>query len=61
MSPRFSIFVCIVAALALTGCGRRGPLEPPPGALDPGTYRLLTAARLGTPRLLDNIALTVPD
>ncbi|HMN73834.1 MAG TPA: lipoprotein [Rhodoblastus sp.] len=24
--------VCIVAALALSGCGRRGPLEPPPGA-----------------------------
>jgi len=35
-------------------------LEPPPGELKAGTYRLLTAARLGTPRLLDNIALTVP-
>jgi len=35
-------------------------LQPPPGELEPGTYRLLTAARLGTPRLLDNIALTVP-
>jgi len=32
VSRRLSIFVCIVAALALTGCGRRGPLEPPPGS-----------------------------
>jgi pantoate--beta-alanine ligase len=35
-------------------------LEPPAGALEPGTYRLLTAARFGVPRLLDNIALEVP-
>lgn len=25
----------ILAALALAGCGRRGPLEPPPGAAAP--------------------------
>ncbi|HEY8060094.1 MAG TPA: pantoate--beta-alanine ligase, partial [Acidimicrobiales bacterium] len=35
-------------------------LEPPGGGLEPGTYRLLTAARFGVPRLLDNIALEVP-
>jgi pantoate--beta-alanine ligase len=35
-------------------------LEPQAGPLEPGTYRLLTAARVGVPRLLDNIALTVP-
>jgi pantoate--beta-alanine ligase len=35
-------------------------LEPPGGGLEPGTYRLLTAARFGVPRLLDNIALDVP-
>ena len=35
-------------------------LEPPAGILEPGTYRLLTAARFGIPRLLDNIALEVP-
>ena len=35
-------------------------LEPPEGDLRPGTYRLLTAARFGRPRLLDNIDLTVP-
>ena len=35
-------------------------LEPPTGQLRPGTYRLLIAARIGIPRLLDNIALTVP-
>lgn len=32
MSSRISILVCLVAALALGACGRRGPLEPPPGA-----------------------------
>jgi len=35
-------------------------LEPPAGDLEPGAYRLLTAARFGIPRLLDNIALEVP-
>ncbi|HEY5886849.1 MAG TPA: pantoate--beta-alanine ligase, partial [Acidimicrobiales bacterium] len=35
-------------------------LEPPGGGLEPRTYRLLTAARFGVPRLLDNIALDVP-
>jgi pantoate--beta-alanine ligase len=35
-------------------------LEPIVGELRPGTYRLLTAARFGIPRLLDNVALTVP-
>jgi len=37
-----------------------GTLEPPAGELKPGSYRLLTAARLGIPRLLDNLALMVP-
>ncbi|MCB1544866.1 MAG: lipoprotein [Methylobacteriaceae bacterium] len=32
MSSRTRILVGIVAALVLTGCGRRGPLEPPPGS-----------------------------
>jgi pantoate--beta-alanine ligase len=36
-------------------------LEPPDGDLAPGhTYRLLTTARFGIPRLLDNVALPVP-
>jgi pantoate--beta-alanine ligase len=36
-------------------------LVPPEGELQPGlTYRLLTAARFGIPRLLDNVALPVP-
>lgn len=32
MSSRARIIVCIVATLVLSGCGRRGPLEPPPGS-----------------------------
>jgi predicted small lipoprotein YifL len=31
--PRLAPLLCIViAASLLSGCGRRGPLEPPPGA-----------------------------
>ncbi len=33
MSSRVKFLLCLtLLALALTGCGRRGPLEPPPGA-----------------------------
>jgi pantoate--beta-alanine ligase len=35
-------------------------LQPPPGELEPGSYRLLTAARFGIPRLIDNLTLSVP-
>ena len=36
-------------------------LQPPDGVLAAGhTYRLLTTARFGIPRLLDNVALPVP-
>ena len=30
--PRLAIFAALIAALALAGCGRKGPLDPPPGA-----------------------------
>ncbi len=33
--PKFGLAVCLAAALALQGCGRRGPLEPPPGSAPP--------------------------
>ncbi len=36
-------------------------LEDVDGDLAAGTYRLLTAARFGIPRLIDNVALPVPD
>lgn len=32
---RFSVAAAFVAALALAGCGRAGPLEPPPGPAAP--------------------------
>jgi pantoate--beta-alanine ligase len=35
-------------------------LEPAPEHLEAGTYRLLIAARVGKPRLIDNDGLTVP-
>jgi predicted small lipoprotein YifL len=28
----FHAAICLAALLSLQGCGRRGPLEPPPGA-----------------------------
>jgi predicted small lipoprotein YifL len=29
------LLICGVVLVALAGCGRRGPLEPPPGAVNP--------------------------
>jgi predicted small lipoprotein YifL len=29
-SPRLALVAVMTAALALTGCGRKGPLDPPP-------------------------------
>ena len=37
-----------------------GTLERAPASLEPGEYRLLIAARVGKPRLIDNDALVVP-
>ncbi|MDE2364876.1 MAG: lipoprotein [Hyphomicrobiales bacterium] len=34
MLARIAIIVPLASALALAGCGRRGPLEPPPGVPD---------------------------
>ena len=34
MLTRTGLLIALVAALALTGCGRRGPLEPPPGVVE---------------------------
>jgi predicted small lipoprotein YifL len=31
--PRLAVFAALVAALALAGCGRKGPLDPPPASL----------------------------
>ncbi len=32
--PLFRAAIVFAVALSLIGCGRRGPLEPPPGAAD---------------------------
>lgn len=32
MSLRLKILVGVAAVVVLSGCGRRGPLEPPPGS-----------------------------
>jgi predicted small lipoprotein YifL len=31
--PRLAIFAALAAAFALAGCGRKGPLDPPPASL----------------------------
>ena len=33
---RLATIGALIAALGLAGCGRKGPLEPPPAALAPG-------------------------
>ena len=35
LSSVSGVIVVAMAATMLAGCGRRGPLEPPPGAEDP--------------------------
>ena len=42
-----AMIVALVAALALTGCGRKGPLDPPPGgmALQPSSTRTPVTSR----------------
>jgi len=30
--PRLALIAALIAALGLTACGRKGPLDPPPGA-----------------------------
>ncbi len=30
--PRLALIAALVASLGLTACGRKGPLDPPPGA-----------------------------
>ncbi|HEV7878987.1 MAG TPA: lipoprotein [Bradyrhizobium sp.] len=32
MPSRWAVILLATAALALAGCGRKGPLDPPPGA-----------------------------
>jgi predicted small lipoprotein YifL len=32
LPARWAVIVLAAAALALAGCGRKGPLDPPPGA-----------------------------
>jgi predicted small lipoprotein YifL len=41
------LLAIVVLAMALAACGRRGPLDPPPGgyAFDPGTVRTPTTNR----------------
>jgi predicted small lipoprotein YifL len=33
---RLATIAALIGALGLAGCGRKGPLEPPPAALAPG-------------------------
>jgi len=45
---RLTLFGALAAALALGGCGRKGPLDPPPGASIKGV------AQPQAPRLMSN-------
>lgn len=43
----FAVLGAMILALPLSACGRKGPLDPPPGgyAFDPGTVRTPTTQR----------------
>ena len=56
MPSRVAFLLCLTLALALTGCGRRGPLEPPPGT-DPSQP---TASVNSTSALAGDVTIQVP-
>ena len=48
MKPRFAYLAVIgalVAAFALSGCGRKGPLDPPPSAAAPQPAKAASPSR----------------
>jgi predicted small lipoprotein YifL len=51
-SYRLAVLAALVLALGIAACGRKGPLDPPPGASAPGPTPedvLKFAAAPGTP------------
>jgi predicted small lipoprotein YifL len=63
VSLRLKIIACLVAALALSGCGRRGPLEPPPGSpAEPrASQQIAPQPRQGAPAGLFRNTSSKPD
>lgn len=41
--PRLAVIVALALALGLAGCGRKGPLDPPPGASLEGVAQAQTS------------------
>jgi predicted small lipoprotein YifL len=46
---RAGLAVALAAAIGLAACGRKGPLDPPPGAATPGEPRAATPASTAAP------------
>lgn len=44
MLARVGLLLSVISALALAGCGRRGPLEPPPGVVQEKPAKAAPAA-----------------
>jgi predicted small lipoprotein YifL len=50
------IVLCVAAALALSGCGRRGPLEPPPGVPESQAAPMINPTTSGTMDATNSVA-----
>jgi len=49
---RLAVLAALAAALGLAGCGRKGPLDPPPAASLAGDHAA-QAKKAGTPPAMD--------
>ncbi|HKM87114.1 MAG TPA: lipoprotein [Xanthobacteraceae bacterium] len=49
LSVRFALAVLVAAALGLSACGRKGPLDPPPSAAVPPPPAASAADASGAP------------
>jgi predicted small lipoprotein YifL len=49
-ADRLALFAALIAALGVSGCGRKGPLDPPPAALSDSQSTPGTNAQLATQR-----------
>jgi len=60
LSVRFALVVLIAAALGLSACGRKGPLDPPPTAAAPPPPAASAADASGAPATGNPSAPPVP-
>jgi len=60
LSVRFALAVLVAAALGLSACGRKGPLDPPPSAAVPPPPAASAADASGAPATANPAAPPAP-